>query len=1293
MPVPVRNLPALPAPEHSRSRRERRSSAARQPVLHVVMPGVEVAREVPRNRETVTAFLRRTGWAYRDPKHGWQFRKGLPTILEVNGEAVLRKQWRTTRIASNDNVRFISYPMGGGKGGAKQVIGLVALVALAAFAAPLAGAGLSALGISSSATVIGGLTAGQLATGALLLGGSLLISALTAPKPGATNDPDAKTDQIYSAQAQGNAARLGQPLPVWYGRNRAYPDFAATPWGEFVGNDQYLNVLLSVSVGRMAYEQLLIDDTPFWDSVNGVLPGFASAQVAFYEPGQQVTLFPVNVHQAAEVNGQQLPHGSGYMGRRGGDGSFGGGTATSPGAWLGGYVAVPAGASAYRLAIDYVFPAGCFLVDEDNGNTLNLGVGIRAERRLVDEAGAPIGGWEMMFDKTVTYASRAPIRGTELADCPAGRWEVRFRRNDGVPPDNKGTSELVWAGLRSYLVGNSSFADVSTIAIRIKASESTQGSFKFGVIGTRKLNVWNGSTFVEQATRNPIWAALDIATNTAYGAGHALSKVDFNTIVNQAAAADLRGDSFDYVFTSAVAVPEAIDKALTVTRAKHFWLGDTLSVVRDEWRDVPTQMLTDREIVRDSVQIDVTMLGEEDPDAVIIEYIDENTWRPAQVQYPPEMPGVGGFHAVNAEPKRIDGIQNRQHAYREAAFYYLQSIYRRELVKLDTEYEGRAFTFGQVIRVQSELPMDYGQSGAVLDRDGNELTLSPVPAWATGEQHYVRLRRPTGKSFGPVKVSRGGSDNLAVLDPVDLATVETAQGTTLAAVLARADGAEWPSFELGTADNQARLAMLLGGQPNGDKCTLSLVVDDERVHATDLGSPPVLPAPQFPTSPRAPLIVGLSARWAGGGVAEPKLAASWFPSPGAFYYRAEVSYDGDDSWIQVYEGQDNKFEQVVTPAALKVRVQAIGVMTGPFSEADLAAPTVQIMDNAVALESLKEYLRDQTTELLDNRFQDVWKAIARNAERTGQGLSRTAIDKREVRTQLQARSDYALAEIGRVEQVAVTAEEAVAQLEETVGTEFGPVKAQVLLNTSAISTLDGYAAAQWSVLTDVNGNVAGLVLFNEGASKTSFDVIADAFRVCWPGVTGGDPVPVFTVANVGGVAKLALRGDMLVDGAILARMISAGQVQAVHIQAGSIDSPKIALGGVSILNIIDGAAGYKLQWGTAASTSNPSETLLNQTFPVVSGDLNIIWSSDIYIPSNPSSSTSVTVNLYFNGVNVRSWGWTGNVGDQPAVRDNFSLQWALSGVPAGSRSVQLTVLRDGPANVGAGQLTVIERRR
>jgi hypothetical protein len=93
----LEKLPALASA--LRPRRERRARAEPAIVRHVVMPGLEVGSAAARPRETVTAFLRRTQWAARDRHYGWRFRKGLPTILEINGEAVLRKQWTRRRIA------------------------------------------------------------------------------------------------------------------------------------------------------------------------------------------------------------------------------------------------------------------------------------------------------------------------------------------------------------------------------------------------------------------------------------------------------------------------------------------------------------------------------------------------------------------------------------------------------------------------------------------------------------------------------------------------------------------------------------------------------------------------------------------------------------------------------------------------------------------------------------------------------------------------------------------------------------------------------------------------------------------------------------------------------------------------------------------------------------------------------------------------------------------------------------------------------------------------------------------
>jgi hypothetical protein len=1115
-------------------RRERRARAARAPVLHLVMPGLEVARAEPRPGETVTAFLRRTGWAWRDRACGWQFRKGLPTILEINGEPVLRRSWARRRIAASDAVRFVSYPLGGGGNNTtKQIIGLTALIAVSAFALWVPGA-IGLVGLAAYAT-----------TAAIGIGGSLLINALVSPKQGATNSPTATQDQIYTVQAQGNAAKLGQPLPVWYGRLKAYPDFAATPWGEFVGNDQYLNVLLSPTMGSMAYEALYLDDTVFWTPDGGISASFPGAQVAFYEPGETVTLFPTNVDQSVEVSGQQLPDGGGDEGGQY-DAGFG---PLVYGATIGPFVANPSGTQAQSIAIDIVFPSGCFTVNQDNNNNGYSKCTLLAEYAPCDDAGTQTGAFATLFQVTEQFNSTSPVRDTIKVDVSPGRYLVRLSRL-GINSQSKyGVDTVLWAGLRAFLKGDNSFPDVCTVAIRLKASQSTQGSYKFGVLGTRKLPVWTGSAFELLPTRSNAWAFLDAVTNAQYGSGLSISKVDFNAVVAHDAGCTSRGDTFDYRVTAATAVPEVLDKILTPSRARHFWLGDTVSIVRDEWRDVPTMLLTDREIVRDSTAVTFTMLGDEDPDAVVVEYVDEETWLPAQVQYPPNSEF---FTSANAETRRVDGIVNRDQAYRECAFYYLQSIYRRETVEIGTEYEGRAITFGSVIRVQSEFPRNYGYGGGVTSVAGHTLTLDPAPVWDDGP-FYVRLRRPNGTFFGPVLCAEGGDATQAVLDATSLSAAEAAQSTTLGAVLAREDGAEYPSFELGTGVSESKLCVVLGGVPNGELCTLSLVVDDERVHATDLEAPPVLPTPQFPSDVKVPLVIGLVASF-GQGIAEPRLGASWFPAAGAEFYVADISYDSGETWAQVYEGADNQFQRVVTLAALKLRVQAVttGKVRGPYATLDLEAPAIVIADKTVALQSVVDGIRYQVTTLQDflsdqlNEITQQIAAISSNQD------ARNWLDKKQIRSQLAARSDDALAQIDDVRTVAVDTEAAFATFSTAATAAFGSTTAFVSTTGTAIANFNGYAAAEYAVTLDVNGYATGFNLINGGSGTSAATFVVDKFQIAAPGIGGGAPVPIFTVGNVSGSPKIAFRGDMFLDGSITATMINVGTLSAINANLGTV---------------------------------------------------------------------------------------------------------------------------------------------
>ena len=406
-------------------------------------------------------------------------------------------------------------------------------------------------------------------------------------------------------------------------------------------------------------------------------------------------------------------------------------------------------------------------------------------------------------------------------------------------------------------------------------------------------------------------------------------------------------------------------------------------------------------------------------------------------------------------------------------------------------------------------------------------------------------------------MTEGASPAIANLDADSLAAAEAAQSTTLAAVLAREDGGEPPSFELGTGVSSSKLCVVLNGVPNGELCTLSLVVDDERVHATDLGEPPVLPNGQFPVNDKVPLLVGLTAVF-GQGTAEPVLSASWFPTAGAIYYIAEISYDGGVTWAQIYEGQGNQFVAVVTAAALSLRVQAVNsTIKGPFSSVSVQAPTIVIASQTVALKSLIEGLQYQVTTLQDQVKSQADQVTQLLASVSASVASRTWLDKKQLRSELFAQAGDAKASIAELQTVVVDQQTAFAEFSTEVSATFGDAFSSVKTVTSAVAQLDGYAAASWGVSIDINGNIAGIELVNGTDAESSFRVLADHFQVAIP---GADPVPVFTTGTIAGVPTVGINGDLILTGTITASMLKVGTLSAISanlgdVKAGTLSDP------------------------------------------------------------------------------------------------------------------------------------------
>lgn len=209
-------------------------------------------------------------------------------------------------------------------------------------------------------------------------------------------------------------------------------------------------------------------------------------------------------------------------------------------------------------------------------------------------------------------------------------------------------------------------------------------------------------------------------------------------------------------------------------------------------------------------------------------------------------------------------------------------------------------------------------------------------------------------------------------------------------------------------------------------------------------------------------------------------------------------------------------------------------------------------DVSVSIADFNAALKKQVTDIFNNQLVETKAVIDQLAVVVQQIAARTDINKKEVRTQLFATAGTAKALIEQLSVVVADNELAFAEFSTEVSATFGPSFSSVSTVSSAVATLDGYAASQYGLKLNVNGYIIGYNLINGGPGADSTTFITSNFQIAAPGVTGGNPVPIFQVANVNGVPKVGLRGDMYVDGSITASKINVAQLSAITANIGDI---------------------------------------------------------------------------------------------------------------------------------------------
>ncbi|WP_189611417.1 host specificity factor TipJ family phage tail protein [Pigmentiphaga litoralis] len=849
----------------------------------------QVGREVVQvcRRTRVDTLLRGRGLI---AGRGRKMQRRHPFIVVVNDAPLMQKDWGRA-IAADDVCAVMLLPQGGGGSNPLQVVLQVALIAASIYAPYLAGLTMT---LANGAVVAS--TAGALLSAGVMLAGSLLINALLPPPKAASATAREAASPTYTVGAQGNAARLLEAIPVLYGRFRLYPDFAAQPYVENIGNEQYLYQLFCLTQGEIEIDKIRIEDTD--------ITSFGEVQYEVIKPGGAVTLFPDNVVTSDAVQNLELLAAN--------EANVGDG-------WKGPYVVNPANTEANWIAIDFSYQ-GLFYANDSGGlDALSMTFEVQAQR--VDGTGAGAGDWLAIGGETLTMATDKAQVISRRYPVPPGRYQVRVRRVGDKALDSRASNTLYWAGMRAYLPSQSYYGDVTLLAMVIKATNNLNGNTarRVNVLGTRKLPVWDGATWSEPvATRNPAWAIADAFRNTTYGRGLPDKRINLDELLRLAGVWAARGDYCDGVFDTTSTLWDAVTQIARVGRAVPMYYAGVIDVVRTEPKTIREAVFTPHNMAARSFAIDYAFPDVDAADHVVVEYTDPQTWKPAQV--PCILQGGTANKAANVQ---FWGITNRDQAWREGISMAAANRDQRRAVSFATEMEGNIPRYGGFVAVSHDVPQ-WGLSGQVeqFDPVSGLLRTSEPLQWFGAESHYLALRRRNGSADGPYLVTPGPDEFSCV--------VVAAEGVRRAMYVSDGRRSEPTIYVFGPGERRGLDCVMLAAEPDEDgKVKLRLTNYAPSVHEAEQGgsAPPPAPASLLPGVTAAPVVASVSVV---GGSVNGQQTVTATAARGAERYEFEASSD-NLTWALLGSATTPSISTTLSVGTWHVRARAIGAMPGPWA--------------------------------------------------------------------------------------------------------------------------------------------------------------------------------------------------------------------------------------------------------------------------------------------------------------------------------------------------------------------------
>ncbi|MGH1355376.1 MAG: TipJ family phage tail tip protein [Thalassovita sp.] len=659
-------------------------------------PGVRINIDLPHGltvAEYVKMSLPRAAEAELD--------RARVALSTSRGTAIVPRQlWHQVRPRPGVQVVIRLIPAEDALRSVLQVVISVAALALA----PAVG---SALGVSSAVGT-------ALVTLGASVVGQLLLNALIPPP-----QPD-EVKQSYSISGWKNKLDPDGAVPVVLGTVRFAPPFAARPYTEIVGDDQYLRALFLLGEGELAITDMRIGETSLseFDEVETEVRYGIEGELPVSLLPDQVVEEQVGVELTRPLPRDDL-----------GEVIEGDPAIETP-------VVRTTGADASGASIILAFPGG-LVSFSDSGRKRTHTVQMRIEQRLVEAT-----EWQLVEELEIS-ANKAEgfFRQHSWTFPSRARWQVRATMLTEETVSSQVQQRLTWAALQTirpeYPLAYP--RPLALVAVRIKATHQLNGALdNFNVLASRICPDWDEATqsWISRATENPASLFRHVLQSPANPKPVTDAGLDLEQLQDFAAFCTAKGLTYNRVLeTNGSTLRDVLAEIAGAGRATPRHDGQAWGIVID--RPDQDALIVDQVNPRNSWAFKWRRAYTDPPHAFVVTFQDAgNDYK--ETQRVVRWPGYEGeIELTEALP--IPGKVYADEVWREARRRQLETIHRPDTYQATQDGAVRVTTRGDDVMLNHDVLSRVQRVARVRAVIGKLVEIDEPAVMIEGESYAIRF--------------------------------------------------------------------------------------------------------------------------------------------------------------------------------------------------------------------------------------------------------------------------------------------------------------------------------------------------------------------------------------------------------------------------------------------------------------------------------------------------------------------------------------------------------------------------